>query len=97
MVKRREVASKETATEKSDLEQKVDEFASHADGGEAVAPLSADERPNAPRTYSSTRFPYNKYEYDLVAQAAEKCMRSNLSFIRMAMIAEAKRILDIDT
>ncbi len=84
MVKRREKPQTNT-----DQEERINEFVSGADG----APTRNLE-PSGPRTHKKINVPFNEYEFQQLEKAASRSGRSKLSYLRWAMLEQAKRDLD---
>jgi hypothetical protein len=81
MIKRREKRQPD-----ADREKQVEAFAAGADG----APTRKLE-PSAPRTHKRINVPFNEYEFQRLEEAAKRSGRSKLSYLRWAMLEQAKR------
>lgn len=81
MVKLRTPDKKPKPTQKQ-----IDEFAAGADGAKD------DMDPLAPRNYKSVRVMINRYESECLAKLARVHNRSQMSFLRWAIVEMAKKL-----
>jgi len=79
---------------------RLDDFSDRADGGASVsrekitqAKHQDDLNPKAKRDYKYITFPFNQFEFELIAAAAEKENLPKNSFIRSTLMKRATELL----
>jgi len=89
MVKIRDPKSEQKVTS-----SKIEAFVSSVDGGKTETDPEMD--PRSKRKYKGVGIPFNKYEFNMLEEAAFKTGRSKLGFIRWAIATMAKEVLEKD-